>query len=260
LYVGIAGRDLQRAQQFGLRGGRRRFLHLALTPDDAREAGRRAGREYAVLQVYALDAWEEGINFFDRKTLYLAEQVPTQYLEVLERGSDGYEPREFTHREGDDGPMHGRGERRAHRHDAPHGGRPMHARRESVMAQAERARSGDGRHEHAPASASEYGRGPREFDASSERGRGGDRWSRPEQRSEPRTGPRGEPRAAPPPRREEPPAPAREASDSGGFGLGVFEVEAQSPRERSPAPRPSSPSRPAPPPASDDDSGFGAGL
>lgn len=93
LYVGIEGRDLGRAQQFGLRGGRRRFLHLALNLDDAREAGRRAAREYSVLRIYALDAWEEGVNFFDRKALFLAEHVPTEYIEVLEQGSDGYEDR-----------------------------------------------------------------------------------------------------------------------------------------------------------------------
>ncbi len=93
LYVGIEARDLSRAQQFGLRGGRRRFLHLALSLDDAREAGRRAAREYSVLRIYALDAWEEGVNFFDRKALFLAEHVPTEYIEVLEQGTDGYDER-----------------------------------------------------------------------------------------------------------------------------------------------------------------------
>jgi putative RNA 2'-phosphotransferase len=93
LYVGIPARDAARAQRFGLSGGRRRFLHLALTQDDAREAGRRAAREYTVLRVFALDAWEEGVDFFDRKSLFLARTVPTEFLEVIESGRDGYELR-----------------------------------------------------------------------------------------------------------------------------------------------------------------------
>jgi putative RNA 2'-phosphotransferase len=36
LYVAIPARDVDRAQRFGLRGGRRSYLHLALTPEDAR--------------------------------------------------------------------------------------------------------------------------------------------------------------------------------------------------------------------------------
>jgi putative RNA 2'-phosphotransferase len=91
LYVGIDSRDAERALRYGLRGGRRRFLHLALTPEDAREAGRRAAPDYSVLNVYALDAWEEGINFYDRQALFLAEEVPTQFLELAQSFTDGYE-------------------------------------------------------------------------------------------------------------------------------------------------------------------------
>jgi putative RNA 2'-phosphotransferase len=92
LYVGLSARDAERAQRYGLRGGRRRFLHLARTPEGAREAGRRAGVEYSILTVYALDAWEEGINFYDRQALFLADGVPAEFLEVTDTFSDGYEP------------------------------------------------------------------------------------------------------------------------------------------------------------------------
>ena len=37
LFLAIPARDVDRAQRFGLRGGRRRFVHLALSEDDARE-------------------------------------------------------------------------------------------------------------------------------------------------------------------------------------------------------------------------------
>ncbi len=92
LYVAIPASELERAQRYGLRGGRRRFLHLAGTLADAREAGRRAARRYAVLSIQALDAWEEGVNFYDRRSLWLAEEVPTHLLEVEEVYEDGTDP------------------------------------------------------------------------------------------------------------------------------------------------------------------------
>lgn len=92
LYVGLALRDAERAAKYGLRGGRRRFLHLALTEEDARETGRRAAEEYCVITVHALDAWEDGVNFFDRKSLFLAEEIPTELLDISETYDDGQPP------------------------------------------------------------------------------------------------------------------------------------------------------------------------
>jgi len=111
LHVGISARDADRAMRYGLRGGRRRFLHLALTPDDAKEGGRRTGRDYVVITVYALDAWEEGINFYDRKALFLAEQIPIEFLEISETCHDGVEPE-----------TRGPGGRREHSGDRHRGG------------------------------------------------------------------------------------------------------------------------------------------
>jgi putative RNA 2'-phosphotransferase len=90
LYVGVSSADAERARRYGLRAGRRRFLHLALTPDDALETGRRSARDYVVITVNALDAWEEGINFYDRKSLFLSDPIPTHFLEVGDMHSDGY--------------------------------------------------------------------------------------------------------------------------------------------------------------------------
>lgn len=126
LHVGISARDADRAMRYGLRGGRRRFLHLALTPDDAKEGGRRTGRDYVVVTVYALDAWEEGINFFDRKALFLAEQIPIEFLEIGETCHDGTEPE-----------MRGPGARREHTGDRHRGGsqRPPMREREALPPQ-----------------------------------------------------------------------------------------------------------------------------
>ena len=92
LYVSLPEGDVERAQRFGLRGGRRRFLHLALSQEHAVESGRRLARDYTVLSIQALDAWEEGVNFYDRHSLWLAEEVPTHLLEIEETYHDGVEP------------------------------------------------------------------------------------------------------------------------------------------------------------------------
>ncbi len=115
LYLGVGSRDAQRARRHGLRGGRRRFLHLAKTRDDAIETGRRIAREYAVIRVRALEAWEEGVNFYDRGALFLADSIPTEFLEVGEVRDDGV-PNVSRRDERDDGrrgPRSRTGEQRA---------------------------------------------------------------------------------------------------------------------------------------------------
>ena len=82
LYVGVGSRDAERANERELRGGRRAFLHLALTSDDAVETGRRIAPKYAVITVRAREAFEDGVQFYDRQSLFLAESIPTPYIEV----------------------------------------------------------------------------------------------------------------------------------------------------------------------------------
>lgn len=89
LFVGIGSRDADRARRNGLRAGRRTFLHLALTEGDARESGRRAAPEYAVVTVNARDAWDDGIDFYNRKSLFLSESIPVDFLDVGELYDDG---------------------------------------------------------------------------------------------------------------------------------------------------------------------------
>ena len=280
LYVGIDARDLQRAQQYGLRGGRRRFLHLALSAEDAREAGRRAAREYAILQVFSMDAWEEGTNFYDRRTLYLCEQVPTQYLEVLERGSDGYEPRDEGGERGErgDGPSRRREERggRGERSERGDRGPRRDDRAPRHEDRAPRHEDRAPRHEdraprHEDRAPRHEDRAPREerYERRDERGPRDDRFERrderrgpPPRRDEPR---REEPRRDEPrreePRRETPRPAAPAANDGGGFGLGIFEEERKATPPPAPAPRPA-PAAPAPvrKPVEDDFGSFGAGI
>lgn len=127
LYVGLGARDAERALEHGLSGGRRRFLHLARSVDDARESGRRAGREYAVLVVRATEAWEEGVNFYDRQALFLSEAIPTRFIGLHARYQDG-EDRHTSERGGwaprqdDRGPRDDEPRRDSH-DDAPRGPR-----------------------------------------------------------------------------------------------------------------------------------------
>lgn len=273
LFVGIGSRDARRAVQYGLRGGRRRFLHLAKTPEEARETGKRTGREYAVLTVFALDAWEEGVNFYDRQALFLAEQIPTDFLEITDTYEDGFERPPVGDR-----------------------GRPERGRRGG-----QRERGGDrgGRQrERSPRAEDDERRPRRERSERSERAPREDRPARvereaerPERRPEPRQERRPErrpeerrperrPERTEPPREERAPEPKRETApastgSASSFGSGLDDQPAER-RERAPA-RPSAPqprSEPKPEPKSEpkpepkpeaqkvEDSGpaFGAGL
>ncbi len=118
LFIGVGSRDAARAEETGLRSGRRAFLHLARTEEEAREAGRRAAREYAVITVFAGEAFDEGIDFYDRGSLFLADEVPVEFLEVGETFDDGFE------RE------HGRRSRGRRNNDRPRGGGRRRGRRD----------------------------------------------------------------------------------------------------------------------------------
>lgn len=127
LFVGVSSADADRARRHGLRAGRRRFLHLALSPEDAIESGRRVAHDYVVITVRAGDAWEEGINFYDRRSLFLSDPIPTEFLEVGEVRTDGFgeDPRERGGRREERG---GRREERGHGRRS--GGGPAAPRRE----------------------------------------------------------------------------------------------------------------------------------
>lgn len=170
LFVAVPEHELERARRFGLRGGRRRFLHLALSKEDAAESGRRSSRDYTVLVIHALDAWEEGISFYDRVALWLAEEVPTHLIEVEGTYHDGTEP---VQRRFDGGRERGSERERGHERHA-HGRGGGHER------------GGHGRR----------GRGGRGRDRERHHGRGDGRGA-PERGYEPRAEPAGEPSPEP---------------------------------------------------------------
>jgi len=287
LFVGVSARDADRARTHGLHGGRRAFLHLARTFDEGLEMGRRAGPEYAVVTIHALDAWEEGIEFYDRRALFLAESIPTQFIEVGEVRTDGArrEAREGREGRGYGGGRRGRqrdGERQREDWGRDRGGRRAGGRQPERAAGFQADPGGGRRAEWAPATGSLREEPPTASPTERPTERPTGRGERPERPAPPQaprrerpapqaapqpTGPRdagsGE-RAAPPERHEHPPSGASGADP--GFGLGIFEVPS-TPARRPPPPAPA-PRAPRPEPEPEPEpqveegpaSGFGAGL
>ncbi len=138
LFIGVGSRDAARAEEKGLRSGRRAFLHLARTEEEAREAGRRAAREYAVITVFAGEAFDEGIDFYDRGSLFLADEVPVEFLEVGETFDDGFEREQ------------GRRSRGRRNNDRPRGGGRRRGRRDDDDEDRGRGRDRDRDRDEAP--------------------------------------------------------------------------------------------------------------
>ncbi len=284
LYVAIPSQDVERAKRFGLRGGRRRFLHLALSEADACEGGRRGSRDYTVLTIRALEAWEEGVNFYDRQLLWLAEEIPTHLLQVGETHHDG---RESLHGDREEGGREGRFSHDSHRrgrHDR-RGRERHHAEDRGAGAPAgleepresgespERPGSFAGRPDEDGGRRRQRGRGRgRDRDRNHDRDRDRDRG--PRHAEEPgRSTYGGDQREAQPARLDEPrraePAPFQRQSEESAvpFGAGLSGSEPAPRREPRPERRsePQSPPTPAPPtPAKSSggsgDTPFGAGL
>lgn len=91
LYAVVRGRDVPNVERDGLKGVRRTFIHLSLTKEEAREAGRRLDRRYAVVTVLAGDAWEEDIDFYDRTSMFLSDDIPTEFIDRIDEYDDGVE-------------------------------------------------------------------------------------------------------------------------------------------------------------------------
>lgn len=213
LYVGVGSRDARRAEEHGLQGGRRTYLHLATTFEDAKETGRRVARNYCVITVYALDAWEDGIQFYDRKSLFLSDPIPTEYIEVGETFDDGFEPmrrggRGMRGRDGGRGP---RGRRGGGGGGRPGGrGRGFEQRAFDEGEQPARERVDTRREqEEEPAAQKREQRAPAESRERNSRPRKSAQAAPSEQQAEPAKRTRNEPKAAP--------------AASPDFGLGIFQ-------------------------------------
>ena len=90
------------------------------------------------MTVFAGEAFDEGIDFYDRGSLFLADEIPGEFLEVGEIQDDGIERddhRRGRGRRGGDGGRRGRGRRGGGRSardrddDRPRGGQPRREER-----------------------------------------------------------------------------------------------------------------------------------
>jgi len=266
LFLGMPARDQERMERFGLRGGRRRFLHLSLTEEEAKETGARTAEEYVVVRVKATDAWEEGVDFYDRISIWLAPELPSYALEVISTYDDGSDPvvrrgegapaRGGDHRGGRGGERRGRGGDRGGRGDE-RGGRGGRGGRE--RGGRDRGERG-GREERRPLPAA-----PAPIEA---------REPAPKPQAAPRPAPQAAPapRPAPAPQAVPKPAPAlapkaapvpappQRPKPTGGFGAGILEEPKPKREEPKVAPAPQPKAEPKPKPAPPAGGGFGAGL
>jgi putative RNA 2'-phosphotransferase len=81
LYHGTSPDRLAAILSDGLRPGPRRFVHLSLTPSQAREVGLRHSPQPVVLTVLARRAWQAGVRFYRASDdVYLAEAVPPEFV------------------------------------------------------------------------------------------------------------------------------------------------------------------------------------
>ncbi|MAE47302.1 MAG: hypothetical protein CMJ86_10475 [Planctomycetes bacterium] len=95
LFATVRGRDVPNVERDGLKSVRRSHIHLSLTEEEAREVGRRLDRRYAVICVLAGDAWEDGIDFYDRGAIFLSEEIPTEFIDDIDEYDDGVEREGF---------------------------------------------------------------------------------------------------------------------------------------------------------------------
>lgn len=298
LYLGLAERDRERMERYGLRGGRRRFLHLSLTEEEARETGSRLATDYVVVKVNATDAWEQGVDFFDRVSMWLAAELPSYALEVVAEYDDGSDPEERRRerdggrrsrrdRDNDDGEGRGRRGRRGGRgrdrdRDGERGSRrgrdrddDREPRRERDEERDSRRERDNDREERSERDEERGERRERDEERGSRRGRrgrrdrdrdrdrdGGDRKDRKERGERKERSEEREDRSQEPAKREPvAAAPAKASGDAFGAGLVGDAKPAPKPKAE-PAPAPKAEPKPEPKrePEPPAGPGFGAGI
>jgi putative RNA 2'-phosphotransferase len=92
LYVGVSRHDAERALRFGLRPGRRSYLHLALSADEALETAQRTESDSTVLAIHASTPGRRGSTSPTAAPSSFRSH-PTQYLEFEDAGAASARPR-----------------------------------------------------------------------------------------------------------------------------------------------------------------------
>lgn len=81
LYHGTDPQNAEKIKVEGLSCMTRQHVHLAATPEEALEAGRRKARDPIILNIDAHRAYESGVSFYKgADQIWLAEMVPAEYI------------------------------------------------------------------------------------------------------------------------------------------------------------------------------------
>jgi putative RNA 2'-phosphotransferase len=81
LYHGTARRFIQAIQESGLKPRQRQYVHLSADTKTAVQVGKRRDDEPVILEIQALDAWNDGILFYHaNENVWLADSVPNKYI------------------------------------------------------------------------------------------------------------------------------------------------------------------------------------
>jgi putative RNA 2'-phosphotransferase len=84
LYHGTSPKSLDSILREGIKPGRRKFVHLSLTVEEAWRVGKRKALKPSILIIDSKKAKKEGLLFWKEENIYLAKEVPPQYISVYE--------------------------------------------------------------------------------------------------------------------------------------------------------------------------------
>jgi putative RNA 2'-phosphotransferase len=84
LYHGTSPKSLDSILKEGIKPGRRKFVHLSLTVEEAWLVGKRKAPKPLILIIDSKKAKKEGLLFLKEKNIYLTKEVPPQYISVYE--------------------------------------------------------------------------------------------------------------------------------------------------------------------------------
>ena len=82
LFHGTSSKSLDSIVKEGLKPGRRRFVHLSLSVEEAMRVGRRKDINPSILKIDAKRANIDGLKFWKEENIYLTEEIPSQYISM----------------------------------------------------------------------------------------------------------------------------------------------------------------------------------
>ncbi|NIO47814.1 MAG: RNA 2'-phosphotransferase [Candidatus Aminicenantes bacterium] len=84
LYHGTSPKNLDSILKEGIKPGRRKFVHLSLTIEEAWHVGKRKASKPLILIIDSKKAKKEALLFWKEENIYLTKEVPPQYISVYE--------------------------------------------------------------------------------------------------------------------------------------------------------------------------------